>query len=148
MTRTHWLVLLAVHLATGTAAAQTSRQCTPTEAVRMGRHATDSVRIQDHTVPRTESAIREAWKLHGRSTSPNGTSVWPGERLVVYRDSQPDGTAIYDGCRLVPEQLPLPTYWAPDSLVDVEFLPSTTVARVFNDHRGYQAVRYIIRHKP
>jgi Ni/Co efflux regulator RcnB len=148
MTRTLWCVLLAAPLATSRAAAQTSRRCAPMEAVAMGRHATDSVRIESRTVPRTESAVREAWKLQGRTASPTGTDVWPGERLLVYRDSQPDLTAIYDGCRLVPEQLPLPTYWAPDSVINVEFLPSATVARVLNDHHGYQAVRYVTRRKP
>jgi hypothetical protein len=113
-----------------------------------GRRASESVVIGARTVPRTERAVRDAWKLQGRTTLPPGISFRPGERVLVFRDSQPDGTAVFDGCRLVAEQLPLPTYATPDSIAKVEIWPSATVARFMRDRRGYQAILFSVRRTP
>jgi hypothetical protein len=148
LNRTLSCALLAVVLVAGIAGAQLAPRCTPVEILTPGRRASDSVVIGSRTVLRAEVAVRDAWKLQGRTTLPPGTPFRPGERVLVFRDSQPDGTAVFDGCRLVAEQLPLPTYTAPDSIARVEVWPSATVARFMRDRRGYQAILFTVRRKP
>jgi hypothetical protein len=116
----------------------TSPNCRPFELITPGRRAADSVLIAGRLVARTQDAVRAAWQAtsEGRTARPGG--FFPGERVLIYRDSQPRGSAIFDGCTLVPEQLPLPAYWQADSIAEIEILPSNTVARLLHDRRGYQ----------
>jgi len=105
-----------------------SPSCRPFEVVAPGRRASDSVRIGNRLVARTQNAVRDAWQATGVPTASHGYGFYPGERVLIYRDSQPRGSAIYDGCTLVPEQLPLPTHWQSDAISNIEILPSKTVA--------------------
>ena len=119
--------------------------CRPVEQVTVGQRAADSVRIGTRFVPRTETAVQTAWRTLGVDTGFKLGAFRPGERVLIYRDSQPRGSAIFDGCTLVPEQLPLPTFMQPDSIAAMEILPSKSVAVLMHDRRGYQVVRITIR---
>ena len=125
-----------------------SPDCRPFEVVAAGRPASDSVRIGNRLVPRTQTSVQDAWRTVGISADPKkGFGFFPGERVLIYRDSQPRGSAIYDGCTLIPEQWPVPTYWRPDSISDIELLPSTTAARVLHDRRGYQHFNVMVKRR-
>jgi hypothetical protein len=120
--------------------------CRPFEVVATGRPASDSVRIGSRLVPRTQNAVLGAWKATGIGAATlKDLTFSPGERVLIYRDSQPRGSAIYDGCTLVPEQLPLPTYWQSDSISNIEILPSITVAQLLHDRRGYQHFNVMVK---
>ena len=117
--------------------------CRPFEVVTPGRSASDSVRIANRLVPRTQKAVQSAWEASGAKSK--GYGFAPGERVLIYRDSQPRGSAIYDGCTLVPEQLPLPTFLQADSIGDMEILPANTVAQLLHDRRGYQHLNVTVK---
>jgi hypothetical protein len=140
--------LFCLLLAVVPGCAQVDARCRPHEVLAPGRRASDSVVIGSRTVPRTELAVRDAWKALGRTPPPRGMSFLPGERVLVFRDSQPDGTAVFDGCRLVAEQLPLPSHATPDSITSIEVWPNATVAHFQHDRRGYQAVLFTINKNP
>ena len=123
----------------------TSSSCRPLEVIVPGHRAADSVRIAGRLVARTQDAVRAAWQATAAGGKVKPEGFLPGERVLIYRDSQPRGSAIFDGCTLVPEQLPLPTYWQEDSISEMEILPSNTAAKLLHDRRGYQHLNVTVR---
>jgi len=87
--------------------------------------------------------MQDAWQATGAKSK--GYGFAPGERVLIYRDSQPRGSVIYDGCTLVAEQLPLPTFLQADSISDMEILPANTVAQLLHDRRGYQHLNVTVK---
>jgi hypothetical protein len=124
-----------------------ARGCRPFEVLEPGHLASDSVRIGGRLVPRTQRAVRDAWQAAGVRLKEFGAVA--GERVIIYRDSQPAGSAIYDGCTMVFEQLPVPAYWRPDSISNINIVSSDIVAQRLHDRRGYQYVYVTVaRQKP
>ena len=121
--------------------------CKPVEQLVVGQRAPDSVRIGTRIVPRTQSAVHEAWRVLGVDTGSKQGVFRPGERVLIYRGSQPRGSAVFNGCTLIPEQLPLPTFMQPDSIAEMEILRSKTVARLEHDNRGYQLLRVTVQRR-